>query len=155
MNVYCACSSMNKSALLVSIALSVTFSFVAFGAGNEKIKNFSTAKKIALQIHAEHPYTIYCGCRYVGKVIDLKSCGYQVHKDAKRAARLEWEHVVPAENFGRSFSEWRDGSPKCVRKNGKHFKGRKCAETNPEFARMEGDLYNPPGLRCHCSRWLV
>ena len=113
----------------------------AFTSGNENIKNFAKAKKLALQLHAEHPYTIYCGCKYTGKVIDLKSCGYKVHKDAKRAARLEWEHVVPAENFGRSFKEWREGSEKCFKK-GRRLTNRKCAETNPEFSHMEADLYN-------------
>jgi deoxyribonuclease-1 len=46
------------------------------GAGNEKIRNFRAAKKLALEVHLEHPYTIYCGCRYEGKKIDLQSCGY-------------------------------------------------------------------------------
>jgi len=114
---------------------------LAFSAGNESIRNFRQAKKLALELHLEHPFTIYCGCRFEGKKIDLASCGYRPHKDAKRAGRLEWEHVVPAENFGRSFAEWRLGAERCFRR-GKHFKGRKCAETNPEFARMEGDLYN-------------
>ncbi len=120
---------------------SIFFAFTAFAGGNEKIKNFSEAKKIALRISKEHPYTIYCGCKYDGKVIDLKSCGYKIRKDAKRAARLEWEHVVPAEAFGNSFAEWREGSPKCMKK-GKPYKGRKCAGKNPEFSRMEADLYN-------------
>jgi deoxyribonuclease-1 len=109
--------------------------------GNQRIENFSQAKKTALKIHEEHPFTVYCGCRYEGKRIDLKSCGYKVHKDAKRASRLEWEHIVPAHAFGQAFAEWREGGERCVRK-GRRFKGRKCAETNPEFARMEADLYN-------------
>jgi len=116
-------------------------SFSAFSAGNNQIKNFNEAKKIALKLHKDHPYTIYCNCKYDGKVIDLKSCGYKVQKDAKRAARLEWEHVVPAEAFGNSFIEWREGTSECIKK-GKKFKGRKCAEKNSEFSRMEADLYN-------------
>ena len=57
--------------------------------------------------------------------------------------RVEVEHIVPAENFGRSFAEWREGAPQCVNaKTGKPYKGRKCAETNPEFQRMEADLHN-------------
>lgn len=109
--------------------------------GNHHIESFSLAKQKASMIHAEHPFTIYCGCRYEGKRVDLASCGYKVHKNAKRASRLEWEHVVPAHAFGQAFPEWRDGAPQCV-KRGRPFKGRKCAETNPEFARMEADLYN-------------
>ena len=50
---------------------------------------------------------------------------------------------MPAENFGRAFAEWREGSPQCVNaKTGKLYKGRKCDETNPEFQRMESDLHN-------------
>ena len=61
----------------------------------------------------------------------------------KRAKRVEWEHVVPAENFGRFFSEWRDGSPECVDSKGRSFKGRKCAEkASREYRFMQADLYN-------------
>lgn len=103
--------------------------------------NFSRAKKMLPKIYAGLESTIYCGCKYKGKTIDLESCGYKVQKNKKRALKLEWEHVVPAEAFGQSFKEWRDGAPQCVRK-GRKYKGRKCAEKNSEFARMEADLYN-------------
>lgn len=114
---------------------------LAFGGGNERIAHFRAAKKIADLIHREHPFTLYCGCRYSGKKVDLQTCGYQARKDPARAARLEWEHVVPAEAFGQSFPEWRVGAKACKSK-GKSYKGRRCAGKNPEFARMEGDLYN-------------
>jgi len=110
--------------------------------GNQQIPSFDEAKKIAARIHKDHPVTIYCPCRYTGKTIDLASCGYRIHKDAKRARRLEWEHVVPAEAFGQSFAEWRQGAPNCHKRSGKSFKGRRCAKTNPVFSRMEADLYN-------------
>lgn len=111
--------------------------------GNNQIKNFNVAKKISLELNEEYPFTVYCRCRYEGKRVDLKSCGYEAQKDPRRAARLEWEHVVPAEAFGQSFSEWREGAPQCRhKKSGRRFKGRKCAETNAEFSRMEADLYN-------------
>lgn len=124
------------------LAFFVLFPALGFALGNERIRNFKQAKQIARSLHRDHAVTIYCPCRYEGHTIDLSSCGYQVHKDEKRANRLEWEHVVAAENFGRSFVEWREGVPQCVSKSGKHFKGRKCAETNDEFNRMEADLYN-------------
>ena len=111
--------------------------------GNQIVHNFTAAKKLAIAIHKNHRVTIYCPCRYEGKVVDIKSCGYQIASDAKRATRLEWEHVVPAEAFGQAFSEWREGALQCrQKKTGKAFKGRKCAETNSEFAHMEADLYN-------------
>lgn len=108
---------------------------------NQEILNFREAKKLARKIHESNPITLYCGCRYVGKQVNLATCGYQVQGDQKRANRMEWEHVVPAEAFGNSFKEWREGVPLCKRK-GRSFKGRKCAETNKEFSKMEGDLYN-------------
>lgn len=40
----------------------------------------------------------------------------------KRAKKVEWEHVVPAENFGRAFSEWRDGQEYCVDSKSQSFK---------------------------------
>jgi endonuclease I len=85
----------------------------------------------------------YCGCAYAGIEIELASCGYQPKKDPDRAKRLEWEHVVPAEAFGQSFPEWREGHPACVDSKGKAFKGRNCArKMSPQFRYMEADLYN-------------
>ncbi len=111
--------------------------------GNHEIKSFSSAKKILATIQEKHPKTLYCNCNYNGKRIDPKSCGYQVQgENEKQALRLEWEHVVPAEAFGQAFKEWREGDPSCVTKTGKPYKGRKCAEHNPEFVAMESDLYN-------------
>lgn len=127
---------------LISMSMSFATSISDEIRGNRGVKNFHDAKKLAIRVHKDHQTTIYCPCTFSGKTIDLKSCGYLVHKDAKRAARLEWEHVVPAEAFGQSFKEWREGSEVCHKKSGKGFKGRKCAETNPEFQRMEADLYN-------------
>jgi deoxyribonuclease-1 len=124
--------------VLIGIALSA---LVSFPVPARAVRNFREAKKIATRLHSGRGLTIYCRCRYSGKKIDFGSCGYVPARDPRRAARLEWEHVVPAEAFGQSFVEWREGGPRC-RKHGRPFRGRKCAETNPEFNRMEGDLYN-------------
>jgi deoxyribonuclease-1 len=102
-----------------------------------------TYDKVSLRkIHSFHPYTLYCGCRYEGKKVDLQSCGYKIIKNKRRAQRVEWEHVVPAHAFGQAFLEWREGSANCIKKNGRRFKGRKCAQTNAEFQKMESDMYN-------------
>jgi deoxyribonuclease-1 len=105
------------------------------------MRDFREAKRIATRLHAQRGLTLYCRCRYSGKQVDLHSCDYRSPGDPERASRMEWEHVVPAEAFGQSFVEWREGAPKC-RQKGKNYKGRKCAEKNPLFNRMEGDLYN-------------
>ncbi len=109
--------------------------------GNRVVEDFGKAKKLAARIHEENPFTIYCGCRFSGKKVDFSSCGYKPRKKKASASRLEWEHVVPAEAFGQSFPEWREGAPACKRK-GKKYKGRRCAEKNEEFRLMEADLYN-------------
>ncbi|MCX7633819.1 MAG: endonuclease, partial [Turneriella sp.] len=112
--------------------------------GNEKFPDFAAAKKVLRRFYLrEFPFTFYCNCRISGKDIDFASCGYTPRRDNARAHRIEWEHVVPAENFGRSFPEWREGHPDCVRFNGKPYKGRLCARRTSElFNRMEADLYN-------------
>jgi deoxyribonuclease-1 len=110
---------------------------------NTKITSFSESKKLIQKVHKNNSQTLYCGCSYKGMKPNLSSCGYIAKKDKKRANRIEWEHVVPAHAFGKSFSEWRDGHPKCVKKNGTKFKGRKCAEkVNEEYRRMQADMFN-------------
>ncbi len=110
---------------------------------NTQITSFSKSKKLLLKVYKDNPYTLYCGCTFKGKKPNLSSCGYIPKKDRKRANRIEWEHVVPAHAFGQSFSEWRNGHPKCVSKKGKRFKGRKCAQkTNEEYRRMQADMFN-------------
>lgn len=104
-------------------------------------KNFREAKRILPVVHQQKKFTIYCHCPYEGKTIQLEACGYKPFQSVKRARRLEWEHVVPAQAFGQSFIEWREGSPRCKTRK-KSYKGRRCAETNPEFSRMEANLYN-------------
>ena len=115
--------------------------------GNQRIRSFDEAKRALLQIYERHRVDLYCGCTFVpepgrGLRVDLEGCGYVVFRDATRAARIEWEHVVAAATFGRTFREWTEGDDRCVDRKGKRFKGRKCAERSPEFARMEGDLHN-------------
>ena len=110
---------------------------------NTQITSFSKSKKLLLKLYKVHPFTLYCDCSFKGKKPNLSSCGYIPKKNKKRANRIEWEHVVPAHAFGQSFLEWRDGHNKCVKKNGKKFKGRKCAEkVNEEYGRMQADMYN-------------
>jgi deoxyribonuclease-1 len=118
--------------------------------GNHGIRGFDEAKKELARIYAaagQH-LDLYCGCTFVaepgrGLRVDLPGCGYVSARDPARAERIEWEHAVPAAAFGQSFTEWRDGHPKCVDGHGKHFHGRKCARmASAEFARIEADLHN-------------
>jgi deoxyribonuclease-1 len=78
---------------------------------------------------------LYCGCKWawVGKSggrVDAMSCGYEVRKQASRAKRTEWEHIVPAWTFGHQRQCWQQGG----RKN--------CVATDQAFRAMEADLFN-------------
>ena len=133
--------------LFLSLLLLTTLLFSA----NE---SFSKSKKELRKIYRDHQITIYCDCKYNYKdknnMIDKESCGYipriKITKKGKinqRANRIEWEHIIPAENFGRQFSCWRDGDPKCVKKDGRAYKGRKCCEkVSKEFRIMQADMHN-------------
>jgi len=131
---------MLKQLLLIS---AFTLSHPAH-AGNSTIESFSRAKKLLPQVYQGMEKTFYCNCQYQGKALLTESCSYRPRKTAsKRARRIEWEHIVPASDFGRSFKVWREGHSSCVAKNGKKFRGRNCArKVSVEFRRMEADLYN-------------
>jgi deoxyribonuclease-1 len=115
-----------------------------FSAGNQTIQSFSKAKKaLENKVYFDHRETIYCSAKFDSKKNVIPPKGFFTEKHKKRAKRIEWEHVVPAENFGRTFSEWREGHPQCVNSKGKSFKGRNCAsKVNEEYRLMQSDMYN-------------
>ncbi len=116
---------------------------VASGApkGNQRVTSFRKAKDLLADIHSFNGKTLYCGCNFSGTTVDLASCGYKPRAGTARSKKMEWEHVVPAESFGKAFPEWRNGAPQCI-SGGKPYKGRRCAGTNPDFVQMEADLFN-------------
>ncbi|ALZ76818.1 endonuclease [Rheinheimera sp. F8] len=96
--------------------------------------DFDAAKRLAARIYADERTDFYCDCPIrwnSGKAqIDLKACGYQVRKNGPRAQRVEWEHVVPAQQFGASRACWKQG-------------GREhCGDTDRKFRQIEADLFN-------------
>jgi deoxyribonuclease I len=110
---------------------------------NERIKNFRVAKKILRRLYRGREESFYCGCSFKGARVDHQSCGFKSIHPGKRSNRIEWEHIVPASHFGRSFSAWRKGDPSCKNSRGRTYKGRRCArKVSTEFRRMEADLYN-------------
>jgi deoxyribonuclease I len=115
-------------------------------AENTQIDSFSLAKKkLEKQIYrqAQERHTIYCDAEFDVNKNVIPPNGFESEKYQKRAKRIEWEHVVPAENFGRNFAEWRTGNQICVSSKGKAFKGRRCAEkVNAEYRYMQADMYN-------------
>lgn len=97
-------------------------------------KSFSSAKRVISKIYSQNPVSFYCNCKYYsikGKLkTDFNSCGYTPRKNAKRAARIEWEHVVPAWWLGHQRQCWQNGGR------------RNCRKTDPVFRKAEADIMN-------------
>jgi len=120
---------------IISLAVALLFAPAAdaLNLNNYHQNNFQQAKTFAAAINADAPGSFYCGCKiqWQGKkgIPDLNSCGYQPRKNANRAARIEWEHVMPAWEFGHQRQCWQDG-------------GRKNCSKDPDYRRIESDLHN-------------
>ena len=94
--------------------------------------SFSAAKRVAeAEIYFDQDVTFYCSCDFTFEGgPDLASCSYQVRKQPERVQRIEWEHIVPAYDFGRQLQCWQEG-------------GRDhCQATDKTFRRAEADLHN-------------
>ena len=118
----------------------------------------SSKKKLLKKVYYDHKITFYCQNPYEIKRVKGKEKTLIIADDSKytsrneftkkgkvniRAKRVEWEHIIPAENFGRQFSCWRNGDDKCVTKKGKEYKGRRCCrKVSPIFKKMESDMFN-------------
>jgi len=129
---------------LLALCVLLVFATPAGAAGNTSNDSFNRAKRIlSQQVYHDNRITVYCGAEYDERGNITLPEGFFTPSHHKRAERMEWEHIVPAENFGRAFVEWREGHPECVDKNGKPFRGRRCAEkVNMEFRRMKADMHN-------------
>ena len=108
--------------------------------------SFSSAKnKLEREVYAKEQerLTLYCQAAFDRQKNIIPPKGFESPKYKNRSQRVEWEHVVPAENFGRNFKEWREGHKLCVDSKGKSYKGRRCAEkVNSQFKHMQADMYN-------------
>ncbi|MCI5168462.1 MAG: hypothetical protein D3903_20815, partial [Candidatus Electrothrix sp. GM3_4] len=79
--------------------------------GNSTIASFSTSKTRLkkLYVKAGQFTTFYCGSSYDEDfTLDHSSSGFHFRKNEARSNRVEWEHIVAAESFGQSFTEWRE-----------------------------------------------
>lgn len=130
--------------IMVFLLAALVMTSEAQAAGNEWNDSFSKAKKtLERQIYHDHRITLYCGAAFDEKKNVTLPEGFTAAKHEKRTGKVEWEHVVPAENFGQAFAEWREGDAQCVDNRGKAFKGRKCAEkVNKDYRYMQADMYN-------------
>lgn len=114
--------------------------------------SFSTAKKKLETIYNNKTSTFYCGCELEwdmneGKLQpNFSSCGYtprnQLTSKGKiniRALRIEWEHKIPAEEFGQQLGCWKSYKDD----KGKTVSARNaCRKNSEKFKAMEGDLHN-------------
>lgn len=130
--------------LRFSLFTMLLFTSLSSTAMNQTIDSFSKAKKtLEREVYQDHRVTLYCGAEFDSKKMVIPPNGFHTDKYVKRSKKIEWEHVVPAENFGRTFAEWREGDNRCVSSKGKSFKGRKCAEkVNKEYRYMQADMFN-------------
>lgn len=117
----------------------LTFSITLFA------NSFSKSKKILLkQIYHDNQVTFYCNNPYETTRVNNKEVSLIVQddkfytprnaftkkgKENIRSKRLEWEHVFPAENFGRHLPCWKQG-------------GRKACAKDTIFREMEADMHN-------------
>ncbi|WP_323668725.1 endonuclease [Aliarcobacter butzleri] len=117
-----------------------TILYITLLASSIYAESFNQSKKILKEIYKDNPITFYCGCKYnpldKDNMIDRNSCGYiprneltKKGKENVRANRIEWEHIMPAENFGKHLPCWREG-------------GRKACSKDPLFNKMEADMHN-------------
>lgn len=100
---------------------------------------FNQAKTELVKIYQKNPAQkeFYCDCEFTfnGKrgEPNLAECGYSIRKNAERANRIEWEHVMPAYTFGNQLQCWQKG-------------GRENCKTQPDYSDlfnvMEGDMHN-------------
>ena len=121
---------MKKTILLITFVFTTTIF----------AESFNQSKKLLKEIYKDHQTTFYCGCKYnpldKDNMIDRNSCGYvprneltKKGKENERANRIEWEHIMPAENFGKHLPCWQNG-------------GRKACSKDPVFNKMEADMHN-------------
>lgn len=74
-------------------------------------QSFYHVKKIFIsQIYAfeDDRITLYCQAHFDTHGNIILPDGFTTNKYLDRASRLEWEHIVPVENFGKTFLEWRE-----------------------------------------------
>lgn len=137
---------MKKWPLIVGMLFPLMFSSLASATPNTQIDSFSKAKRLLMEQVYNTPAmrkTVYCDAQFDGQKKVTLPTGFDDSLYTSRSKRVEFEHIVPAENFGRAFVEWREGDAKCVSSKGKPYKGRKCADrVNHEYRLMQADGYN-------------
>lgn len=123
----------------------VLLTSTVFASGGNKIfENFNNATKQLLNKVYNNPKvenkTIYCQASFNKMKKVTNSNGFESANYPNRQKKLEWEHLVPAKEFGKNFHEWTNKQKSCEEKG---LDGRNCAKSlSQSFRFMYCDLYN-------------
>ncbi|MDM8542762.1 endonuclease [Desulfococcaceae bacterium HSG7] len=123
--------------------------FNSCGKSNKEFESFSKAKKLLLEkVYYDNRKTFYCKCSFTkNKKVRCKT------GKGKRAKQVEWEHIVPASRFGKTFRQWKSKkSWECILPEFlQTITGLKCKKTSgrqnlraksKKYRLMESDMYN-------------
>ncbi len=124
---------------------------------NTTIDSFKKATSILNKsVYHDDRTEFYCGMKFDEELNIISFNWFDATKYEKFENKIQWDHIVPAENFWRSFIEWREWNNNCIDNNWKAFKWRKCAEkTSIEYRLMQADMYNlvPANWAINVNRW--
>lgn len=138
---------MNRNAFTIILIFIIgTMAGDALAEGNRRFYSYKNTKERMIQLiytEEDKRLSFFCRCPFDGEERLLICDQYDPKRYGYRAKRIEWEHVVPAREFGRTFKAWRKGDSKCYDRKGDNFRGRRCArKMSKTFRRMECDMYN-------------
>ncbi|MAA92958.1 MAG: deoxyribonuclease I [Rheinheimera sp.] len=124
---------MTRYLISISLLLALGTAF-AFPPSFEQTKQ-QLRQKVYFDQNAGQGGDLYCGCDWVwqgrsGGSIDTQACGYAIRAQPTRAARIEYEHVLPAHSLGHQRQCWQNGG----RQN--------CAANDPVFQDMYVNPFN-------------
>jgi len=123
--------------LVIIIFISASFAVAA-------TPNFNKAKKnMYSKVFNNSGETLYCGCQWSRKKVDLASCGlegYFPKKYRKRALRTEAEHIIPASWLLKVNKKFRQ----CVidAKELKQSPRKYCQKHDEDYKKAHNDLVN-------------
>jgi len=138
-----------KLLFIFFILLILTLNSCFKGKSNKRFESFTEVKQLLLEkVYHDHRKSFYCNCSFSKN----KKVRCQTGK-GERAGKIEWEHIVPASRFGKTFKQWESQEswecmlPEFIQK----ITGLKCRKTSgrqnlrdksKEYRLMESDMYN-------------
>lgn len=127
-------------------ASTLAFTLLSFNLQAAEISSsFGSAKsKMYKKVEGNYGYTIYSGCQWSRKKVDLNSCNLQnsfSKKHMKRAKRTEAEHIIPASWFYKKEGEWRSCATKANFTKGLSARSY-CQKVDKDYRNAHNDLVN-------------